>query len=206
MLVLVRHGQSESNAAGKLSGRQDPPLTDIGACQAELVGRLLARERAQSQSPRAVRLVASPLRRARATAELIGFALGESQVTVEEALVELDYGRLEGLRPSQVPAETWAAWRADASWRPEGGESLAELHERVSSWCEEIAEEAASTDVVAVSHVSPIKAAAAWAVGAGPELSWRLSLGVAAITRISTSPRLLQSFGETAHLSRESRS
>ena len=203
MLLLIRHGQSDSNAAGQLVGRHDPPLTEIGSCQAELVGRLLAREQARSGQHHQIRLVSSPLRRARATAELIGFSLGLGDVEIEERLIELDYGSLEGLRPAEVPAETWASWRADPSYRPEGGESLIEVQERVASWCEERAEEAATRDVVAVSHVSPIKAAAAWAVGLGPELSWRLSLGVGTITRISTSPRSLHSFGESSHLSLE---
>jgi broad specificity phosphatase PhoE len=54
-----------------------------------------------------------------------------------------------------------------------------------------------------VSHVSPIKAAVAWALGAGAGVSWRLSLGVASITRVRTGgaggPALV-SFNETAHL------
>ena len=39
--------------------------------------------------------------------------------------------------------------------------------------------------VIAVSHVSPIKAVVAWALGGGPELSWKMRLDVASITRIA---------------------
>ncbi len=73
----------------------------------------------------------------------------------------------------------------------------------MSAACEELSAEAARSDVVVVSHVSPIKAAVTWALGGGPELSWRLSLGVASITRISTGGPVgpaLVSFNETAHL------
>ena len=69
--------------------------------------------------------------------------------------------------------------------------------------CEELSTEAARGDVIVVSHVSPIRAAVTWALGGGPELSWRLSLGVASITRISTAGpfgRQLASFNETGHL------
>jgi broad specificity phosphatase PhoE len=49
--------------------------------------------------------------------------------------------------------------------------------------------------IVAVSHVSPIKAAVCWALGVGPELAWRMRLDVASITRIAPGPTL-KSFNE----------
>jgi broad specificity phosphatase PhoE len=73
----------------------------------------------------------------------------------------------------------------------------------VSAACEELASEAARHDVVVVSHVSPIKAAVAWALGTPPDIAWRLSLSVASITRITTdasSGPALVSFNETEHL------
>jgi broad specificity phosphatase PhoE len=57
--------------------------------------------------------------------------------------------------------------------------------------------------VVAVSHVSPIKAAVCWALGIDEGASWRMQLGVAAVTRIGASPDgrpYLHSFNETAHV------
>lgn len=202
MLILLRHGQSISNAVGLLVGRSDPPLTDLGVRQAELAGDFLAGERPPGTAgPLAI--FCSPLDRARSTAEIVAARAGGSHhIRVDDRLIELDYGKLDGFRVSQVDPTDWAAWRADPSWRPPGGETLVELHARVTEWTDEVASLAGEGDVIAVSHVSPIKAAAAWAIGAGPELSWRLSLGVAAITRISTSPRSLHSFGETGHLAR----
>jgi len=202
VLILLRHGQSISNAVGLLVGRSDPPLTDLGVRQAELAGDFLAGERPPGTAgPLAI--FCSPLDRARSTAEIVAARAGGSRhIRVDDRLIELDYGKLDGFRVSQVDPTDWAAWRADPSWRPPGGETLVELHARVTEWTDEVASLAGEGDVIAVSHVSPIKAAAAWAIGAGPELSWRLSLGVAAITRISTSPRSLHSFGETGHLAR----
>jgi probable phosphoglycerate mutase len=97
-------------------------------------------------------------------------------------------------------------WRTDDSPErraaqpvaPEG-ESLDSLSRRVESFCLERLDE---TLVVAVSHVSPIKAAAAWALGVDGTVAWRMFLGLASITRIGrgrTSPVLL-SFNETGHL------
>lgn len=221
MLILVRHGQSEPNAAGLLVGRSDPPLTALGRDQARKAARLLADEltggghppaagagpkRSSRPPARKLRVLTSPLGRARDTAEVIVALLGSLAVpphpVVEERLIELDYGELEGRRPSELSPELWAAWRADPGWQPPGGESLVQLHARVDPLWASLAAEAASGDVIAVSHVSPIKAAVAWAIGAGPGLAWRLSLPVCSISRVRTGPGTpaLVSFGETGHL------
>jgi broad specificity phosphatase PhoE len=206
VLILVRHGQSEANAAGLLLGRTDSGLTDLGRLQAGRIGYALAAEEFPGISSGVVpfRILTSPLVRARRTAEIISEALGSNAPApeVDERLIELDYGELEGQRAADLADGVWARWRADSSWRPPGGESFPDLHERVEPLWVALAPEAAAGDVIAVSHVSPIKAAVAWALGAGPELAWKLSLGVASITRIRVTGRspALVSFGETGHL------
>jgi len=206
VLILVRHGQSEANAAGLLSGRADSALTELGHRQAERIGEALAAAGLAGASSGVVplRILTSPLGRAQVTAEVIAEALGPNAPApeVEDRLIELDYGELEGRRPSELAGGVWASWRADASWRPPGGESFPDLHRRVDPLWASLAEETVEGDVIAVSHVSPIKAAVAFALAAGPELAWKLSLGVASITRISLAPPspALVSFGETGHL------
>jgi alpha-ribazole phosphatase len=204
MLLLVRHGQSEANVSGLLLGRSDSPLTELGYRQAELLGEALA-----ARLPAPSRLLTSPLLRARQTAAAIADGLAKKgsaapmEATVEERFVELDYGELDGTAPRDLQPGLWAGWRLDPGWRPPGGETLEEVSARVAAACDELAAEAAGHDVVVVSHVSPIKAAVSWALGCGPELSWRLSLSVASITRVATGgpggPALV-SFNETAHL------
>ncbi|MGH9302858.1 MAG: histidine phosphatase family protein [Acidimicrobiales bacterium] len=204
MLILVRHGQSALNAKGVLVGRSDPGLTDLGLLQAMAIGEAVA-----SGGQGSFRLLTSPLGRARETAAAIAEASDKkgrevAGPDVDERLVELDYGSYDGTSPGDLPAGTWQAWRSDPSFRPPGGESLSDLHKRCDPLWAELASKAAPAegDVVAVSHVSPIKAAVAWALGAGPELAWRLHLQVASITRISTGPGgvCLVSFGEIGHL------
>jgi probable phosphoglycerate mutase len=206
MLVLVRHGQSEANAAGLLVGRADSFLTELGQRQAEAIGRVVA----LAARPTTV-IYTSPLVRAAQTARAIALACADvlsatngrgvpPQVVVERRFIELDYGELDGTAPSALPPGLWVS---DSSFRPPGGETLLEVTERVNPALESLAVQAASGDVIIVSHVSPIKAAVAWALGSGPELAWRLSLGVASITRIATNgPRgpSLISFNETSHL------
>jgi broad specificity phosphatase PhoE len=61
---------------------------------------------------------------------------------------------------------------------------------------------AVNEDVVVVSHVSPIKAGVAWAIGAGDDVAWRLHCDVASITRIAVGRALpvLRSYNEVGHL------
>jgi probable phosphoglycerate mutase len=183
VLVLVRHGEATGNADGLLQGRVDLPLTDRGRRQA---GGLSAFFGQGSVVPPVLRVISSPLSRARGTAEALGLGI---PIEVDDRWVEADYGEFDGQKLSAVPAEVWSAWRADPGFRPKGGETLAEMGSRVRSACEELfgsGGEATSGDstVVVVSHVSPIKAAVAWALGTGDEVAWRLWLATASITVI----------------------
>jgi broad specificity phosphatase PhoE len=178
VLILVRHGESVSNAAGQLSGRAESPLTERGRAQ---VARL------STAVSGADRVISSPLGRARQTAAALGLDL---PIEIDERWTEVDYGELEGEALGAVPADVWRRWRSGADFRPPGGETLAEVGLRVRSACEELfahpgAGARAPADVVVVSHVSPIKAAVAWALGAGDELAWRLYLSTASLTTVA---------------------
>jgi broad specificity phosphatase PhoE len=185
VLFLVRHGQTAANARGLLLGRADPPLTELGRRQAAALADAL---------PRPHRLITSPLARARDTA-----AAFEMPVTVDERWIELDYGELDGLDPASVDAALWAQWRADPRFVPVGGESLHALGCRVREACAELRDFVITHDVVVVSHVSPIKAAVAWALGVDDSVAWRMFVEDAAVARIAVDRRhgpLLRSFNE----------
>jgi broad specificity phosphatase PhoE len=196
VIVVVRHGRTAANAAGLLLGRADPALDAEGVRQAAALGAACA-------SLDVVRVVTSPLARCRQTADAVAAACAtKAEVTVDERWIELDYGELDGQPVGDIPATTWAAWRAEVDWRPPGGESLAALGVRVRSACEGLAGEARDRDVVVVSHVSPIKAAVAWALGVGDEVVWRMYVAPASLTRIGVAGPApsLRSFNEVAHL------
>lgn len=188
MLIVVRHGRTPANAAGQLLGRRDPELDEVGRLQAASIASALSSD---------ARVISSPLQRCRQTAASIG-----PPVEVDDRLIEVDYGDLEGMRLGEVSAATWAEWRADPSWAPPGGESHDELATRVWGLLDELAPEAAGRDIVLVSHVSPIKACLAWALGVSIDVAWRSFVHQASIMRIATdgpSPSL-RSFNETHHL------
>ena len=103
----------------------------------------------------------------------------------------MDYGIYDGLPLGDVPSKIWDRWLSDPAWCPEGGESHLDLDRRVRAACEELWEEAGATDVVVVSHVSPIKAAVAWALGVGVEATWRMHLDTASICSRRAGPQRL---------------
>jgi broad specificity phosphatase PhoE len=179
MLVLVRHGRTAWNREGRLVGRSDVDLDDVGRDQAHRVGARLGH---------VAELRTSPLRRARETAALL--ATGQDPV-VDEAFVELDYGSSEGLALDDVDPAHWARVRADPETPWPGGESLADVQRRVSEACAAMfatdgdGARRDHGDVVVVSHVSPIKAAVGWVLGADPTVALRLQLDNGSITTVA---------------------
>ena len=88
-LLLVRHGETDWNAEGKLQGHTDRPLNDYGRRQAQALADRLAGENIDA-------VYASDLSRARETAEIVGERLGLT-VAVDADLREKNWGNWEGL-------------------------------------------------------------------------------------------------------------
>lgn len=136
-ITVVRHAESEANRAKVLSGQTpEVPLTDLGHSQARAAGEQLARE----LRGRPVRILASPYTRTVETAKHIARALGvpEHEIVTDPALRERSFGVLEGSHdiamhklPGYVLMQGKKAVRANEHWRPEGGESLEDVRQRV---------------------------------------------------------------------------
>ena len=125
-ILLARHGETPWNAEGRYQGQEDIALSHVGLAQAHALG-----ERLREVS--ITRAVASPLSRARQTAEL---ALGERDLplTLDPGLMEIAHGTWEGLLASEIRAidpERLRAWREtpDEVLMPEG-ESLQHVLDR----------------------------------------------------------------------------
>ncbi len=127
MILLARHGETTSNKERRFQGQLDVPLNETGREQA----RALA-ERVRDEPLAA--LYASPLVRARETAEIVGAALG-LDVRLDDRLKEVDVGDWQDRLKDDVEREdpeAWAAFRAAGDgFRFPGGESFAEQQERV---------------------------------------------------------------------------
>ena len=127
-ILLARHGETPWNAEGRYQGQVDIPLSDVGIAQATALGERLRELHID-------RAIASPLSRARRTAEL---ALGESRASMlmfDEGLKEIAHGSWEGLLASEIherDPERLRAWREapDSVQMPDGGESLQQVLDR----------------------------------------------------------------------------
>ncbi len=125
-ILLARHGETPWNAEGRYQGQEDIPLSPVGEAQARALGQRLR------ELP-ITRAVASPLKRARYTAEL---ALGERDLplTLDPGLMEIAHGTWEGLLASEIHArdgDLLRAWREapDEVLMPDG-ESLQHVLDR----------------------------------------------------------------------------
>ena len=122
-LFLVRHGETDWNAAGRWQGQTDVPLNPRGREQAREVA-------ARLRGAGLAAVVSSDLLRARSTAEIVAAELGLTVNHLDAALRERRFGCFEGLTREEVAArfpEAWARYVADPGPAPPGGESREEL-------------------------------------------------------------------------------
>ena len=182
----MRHGRTAANASGLLQGRLDPPLDEIGRKQATAIADLIGPVDT---------VISSSLVRAQETAECFG-----RPVKTDDRWIELAYGEYEGVPATEVPNEVWHAWRTDATFASKGGECFESLNTRVRAACEELTEQIGREDVVVVSHVSPIKAAVAWALNTSLEIMFHCHLSHASVCRVGIAKfgPILHTFNEQA--------
>ena len=198
-LLLARHGQSESNAGRRFQGVQDVPLSELGHRQAEALGEALTRRRIAA-------IYASPLQRARRTAEIVAGATGAPLHEIED-LRELSLGEWEGCTVEEVrtrPGDPYSCWVRDpVGGMPPGGEPLAEVQARVLRAIAAI--EGAhpnGDDVLVVCHGGVISAYLAHCLALPLSSIWRLTLSNGSISEVAP-PRVL-TMNDTTHLARVS--
>ncbi|TNC23228.1 bifunctional RNase H/acid phosphatase [Amycolatopsis alkalitolerans] len=185
-LLLLRHGQTELSVERRYSGRGDIPLTELGRQQAEAAAKRVAAMADGETLP----VVASPLSRAKQTAQAVADALG-SRVETHQGLLETDFGEWEGLtfrEAAERDPELHARWLGDISVPPPGGESFERVHSRVLAVRDELTREHAGGTVVVVSHVTPIKSLLRLGLDAGPSLLFRLHLDLASLSIVEFYP------------------
>lgn len=177
-LILLRHGQTPLSVERRYSGRGNPDLTDEGRRQARAAAARVVREEGIAA------IVTSPLRRARSTAEEVAVLTG-IDVVEHPGLIENDFGDWEGLtftEASQRDPDLHRAWLSDITVPAPGGESFAQVAERISRTKAELLQRYPGQTVVLVSHVTPIKTLLQDALGVGPELLFRLHLDLASVS------------------------
>jgi broad specificity phosphatase PhoE/ribonuclease HI len=177
-MMLLRHGQTELSVERRYSGRGNPALTELGRRQADAAASYLAGVEGISA------VITSPLQRAYDTAAAAAKALG-LDVTVDDDLIETDFGGWEGLtfsEASELDPELHGRWLRDTGVAPPGGESFDTVHARVRRARTRIITEHGGSTVLVVSHVTPIKTMLRMALDAGPNILYRLHLDLASLS------------------------
>ena len=143
-LILVRHGESEWNRAGRIQGQVNSPLTDFGIDQAKAIrdhlsGILLNQE---------LEIYTSPLDRAIQTAEIIsqGIDHPSSKIIIEERLNDFSLGEISGTfgwdKVAEIfPEQAQLRLQDPMRFHPSGGESGAEFEARLRSLLEDLMDE-----------------------------------------------------------------
>jgi broad specificity phosphatase PhoE len=155
-LYLVRHGESEGNAARRVMGQIDLPLTETGRAQAAALGAWLARGGLDLRA-----VYTSDLCRATGTAAAIAAACGDIPIHVRPDLRELGRGALEG----RTLAEAEELRRDPAvlqSFEPDAAVAV-----RMRRAGNELREAALSAPVAAVAHGGSISRLLRFWLGAG---------------------------------------
>ncbi len=148
-VFLLRHGETEWNAAGRFQGQRDSSLTAHGREQAAQLGRILARVLAGRSPPP---LHVSPLGRTRDTAAIVRQCVpGLGAAAIESRLQEVSTGTWDGLTRAEIeagwPGRLDGASRYDWYFRAPDGEGYEAALQRVQAWMNEL-----NGPVVAVSH------------------------------------------------------
>jgi probable phosphoglycerate mutase len=146
--LLLRHGETVWNRAGRLQGWRDSPLSDAGRAQAAALAARLATERIDL-------LVTSDLGRTLETAAPIAARLGLA-VVPDAGLRERCYGELEGMTWAEIelarPAAHARLLARDPDYVVPGGESATQFRDRIVAALERLASAHAGASLAVVTH------------------------------------------------------
>ena len=195
VLTLVRHGETPANVEAVWHGSTDTPLTERGRTQARAVAAFLG-----LREPAAA-LYASPLQRARHTAEPIAETLG-LPVRTDPDLAEYHLGSWEGRTFRELDEEErfWDRAKRDPDFAPHGGESPRQVTERMAVALRRIADAHPGGRVVVVSHGGALSLALGHLLD-GTNNGWRRAMANCAVTELVLDPEpALLAFNLIDHL------
>ena len=170
MLYIIRHGKTEMNAKMLMQGRSDHPLNEAGIAQAEE-----AAERFAEMGVRIDKVYTSPLVRALQTAKKIA---PDAELTVDERLIEMDYGPYEGMDLMNPAPEVIDFFMDFVNVpAPEGMEPLPAIVKRLGNFLEEIAMEAESKNILISTHAIAMKGALEYLTPDSKGSYWAKNIG-----------------------------
>lgn len=148
-ICVVRHGETDWNAAGVLQGWLDVPLNDLGRLQARQLGDMFRDEGF-------CRIFTSPLGRALETARIVHGAIGGEEPVVLPDLRERNFGEIQGVTKTQLaeqnPALLQEILRRNPACEFSGGETMDQFADRILSVLTNIGQRARGTRVLIIAH------------------------------------------------------
>ncbi|MFC2013863.1 histidine phosphatase family protein [Chloroflexota bacterium] len=197
-LLLVRHGETESNSAQRIQGQRDVELNAVGLRQVERLRDRLAKQRLDV-------IYSSDLQRALVTAKTVASGHQLEIVTCPE-LREIDFGKFDGLTFAEISqrypemAKLWSDW--NPKMRFPGGESVDELNTRVSKFLDRLKRHTPEETLLIVAHSAPLRLIICLLLGI--ELRhWRqFRLDLASLSIVETYPqgRIINLLNDTSYL------
>lgn len=177
-IFLIRHANTSYNTKGVWQGRSDFPLDEKGREMAKALAYRLASENIS-------RVIASPLTRARQTAEEIARVHG-IEVETDERLIEADLSIWEGMKTEEVLEkyrETYKKWKSDPDFSTEGLEPFSSVYARIKDFFENL-EVDENGDIAVVTHAIAIRAAVCYVMKMPLKSFREFIIGTASITTI----------------------
>ncbi|KAL5557077.1 hypothetical protein UlMin_039313 [Ulmus minor] len=161
-IIIVRHGETEWNADGRIQGHLDVALNDVGRKQAAAVAERLSKETEISA------IYSSDLKRAFETAEIIAASCGGLEVIKDPGVRERNLGDLQGIvyrdavKVCPKAHEAFISPKSDQEI-PGGGESRDQLYQRCTSALQRIGNKHKGQRIVVVTHGGVIRTLYKWA-------------------------------------------
>jgi broad specificity phosphatase PhoE len=199
-VYIVRHGETEWNAAGRIQGHTDVALSEKGRRQAKTLAQRLADVPFHAA-------YASDLRRASETAQII---VGERDIPLVTTpqLREYHKGVFEGLTNAEIerryPEQFAASVINDLDFAPTGGESIRQTTSRLAAFVASLRERHPEDNLLVVGHGGSLRSAVVALLALPLEANWKFVMGNCALSIVETYPdnAVLRLYNDRSHLDR----
>lgn len=185
-IVLVRHGHTKMTERDLIAGGDgdDPELSELGLMDAQGAAKAIAPLLEFNRLPPAELVIHSPMVRTTQTAGVVAAELGVP-LAQDERLREIGFGSWNGQEMTiiaQDNPELVRSWQGSMSVKPDGGESIADLRDRIQPLLNEITQEYSGKTVVLVSHMMPIRTIAALSAKGSDSLFWSVNFAPGSVS------------------------
>lgn len=192
-LTICRHGRTDYNDEGIVQGQVETEINETGEEQAERLAERLSNREFDA-------IYSSTMKRALQTARIVN-KRHDLEINRADSISEVERGKYGGEPFEEMVEDIRAADEEDYLWKPEGGESLEELKQRVLDFLENIAE-SRHENVLAISHGGPIKVLVPGVMGHTSKRSYQVRTDNCSVTELAHNGKYweIRLLNSTSHL------